>query len=234
MSTPDKPEPIVLFDLPSKEPCSTWSFNPWKTRLLLNYKGLDYRTDVPNPPDPHSETPYTIPTIRLPNNNYIMDSRRIANALEALYPEPPLHLDSPVLASLETIIPRIIQALAPLFMPRVAYRLLPERSSAYFVETRSKWYGDLLELEKEKGGDVAWRATEEDLKEITRMLKEKPEGPFFLGKVSYADFVWGSVLIFVKRCGEDALEGLLKTTGDESVHLALLEGLKPWTERNDH
>jgi len=60
---------IVLFDLASRPPRSTWSLNPWKSnsparldhrqepvqdeltrsyhvaRLLLNYKGLNYRTE---------------------------------------------------------------------------------------------------------------------------------------------------------------------------------------------
>ncbi|KAL2159360.1 hypothetical protein VTH06DRAFT_2363 [Thermothelomyces fergusii] len=39
------PEQYVLFDLPSKDPCRCWSLNPWKTRMLLNFKGVDYRTE---------------------------------------------------------------------------------------------------------------------------------------------------------------------------------------------
>lgn len=56
----DKQEQIVLYDLASKPPQKCWSLNPWKSmfcssvrgsvwssiaRFLLNYKGLDYRTE---------------------------------------------------------------------------------------------------------------------------------------------------------------------------------------------
>lgn len=36
---------VTLYDLPSRDPCSTWSMNPWKTRLLLNYKKIEYNTE---------------------------------------------------------------------------------------------------------------------------------------------------------------------------------------------
>lgn len=42
---------LVLFDLPSKDRCHCWSLNPWKTRLLFNYKGLDYTTEWVEYPD---------------------------------------------------------------------------------------------------------------------------------------------------------------------------------------
>ena len=66
---------ITLFDLRSKEPNRTWSLNPWKSehalivtengtpllivlriaRLVLNFKGLDYKTEwVKYTPAPHT------------------------------------------------------------------------------------------------------------------------------------------------------------------------------------
>lgn len=44
-------EQVVLYDLPSREPCKCWSLNPWKTRLLLNFKGIDYMTEWTEYPD---------------------------------------------------------------------------------------------------------------------------------------------------------------------------------------
>ena len=35
---------IVLYDLKNKHN-KCWSLNPWKTRLILNLKGLKYRTE---------------------------------------------------------------------------------------------------------------------------------------------------------------------------------------------
>ncbi|KAH7153819.1 hypothetical protein DER46DRAFT_611994 [Fusarium sp. MPI-SDFR-AT-0072] len=36
---------ITFFDIPSRSPQVCWSMNTWRTRLLLNYKGLDYKTE---------------------------------------------------------------------------------------------------------------------------------------------------------------------------------------------
>jgi len=59
-------DPIVLYDLPSKGRRSCWSLNPWKSkvislyeevtnstqaRMLLNYKGLHYKTEWVEYPD---------------------------------------------------------------------------------------------------------------------------------------------------------------------------------------
>jgi len=38
-------EEILLYDLACRGRCASWSFNAWKTRLVLNYKGLAYRTE---------------------------------------------------------------------------------------------------------------------------------------------------------------------------------------------
>lgn len=42
---------VTLYDLPSKDPCRTWSLNPWKTRLILNYKEIEYDTEWTEYPD---------------------------------------------------------------------------------------------------------------------------------------------------------------------------------------
>ena len=61
-------KPIILYDLPSQKPLAAWSLNPWKSthhlsdpafiradqtaaRLLLNYKGLNYKTAWTEYPD---------------------------------------------------------------------------------------------------------------------------------------------------------------------------------------
>ncbi|PSN72789.1 hypothetical protein BS50DRAFT_568392 [Corynespora cassiicola Philippines] len=42
---------VILYDIPSKEPKTCWSLNPWKPRLILNYKGIDYKTEWVEYPD---------------------------------------------------------------------------------------------------------------------------------------------------------------------------------------
>ncbi|RYP53971.1 hypothetical protein DL768_001121 [Monosporascus sp. mg162] len=235
---------IVLFDLPSKAPLKTWSLNPWKTRFALNYKGVDYKTDwleYPNiKPRLEKHLPgrelYTIPTVIMPNGDYITDSFEIADALEKAFPAPSLHLDSPYVKTLKAVMPDIMAALIGVYVPLVPERLLNEASRPYWYETREAKVGMPLDrLAREKGGEEAWKAAEPHLRKATALLGENADGPFFMGKeVSFADFIWAGFLIFFRRIGDDVFQKLLDATGNRDLHLKLLEGVKPWSERDDH
>ncbi|KAI1445988.1 putative glutathione S-transferase [Annulohypoxylon stygium] len=234
---------IVLFDLPSKPPNKTWSPNPWKTRLALNYKGLPYKTEWVEYPDikpkfqdhlPKVDV-YTIPTVIMPDGKWIMDSLEIAKALEEKYPEPSLHLDSPYLAKVFEQLGNLRDPTMPVFIPGVLFNVLNEASQEYFRTTREKAVGKTMEEFAKEGGPAAWEAAAPFVQKVTALLKENPEGPFFEGKtVGFADFVWGGWLLFMKAISEDAIAGALKASGEPEVHLKLLDGLKPWTERDDH
>lgn len=234
---------IVLLDLASKDGNKCWSLNPWKTRLVLNFKGLDYETEFLEYPnlktriEPHiSASAYTSPTIRYTDGKYIMDSKAIVEVIEKDHPEPSLHLDSPYLSKLEELLPQIMPALQPNYIPVIPKRLLNEASVPYWNETREAKIGmPLDEFEKTKGGDPSFSQAEPLLKQVTELLKENPYGPFFTGKtVSYADFVWAGFLIFWRRIGEDKFSELLKRTGDAKVHEDLLKAVEPWSKRDDH
>ncbi|KAJ4146500.1 hypothetical protein NW754_001965 [Fusarium falciforme] len=235
----------VLFDLPSKSPRAAWSLNPWKTRFLLNFKGIDYKTEWLEYPnikptlEPHvsaneSTGTWTIPTVKFPDGTYLMDSRKIVERVEKEHPEPSIHLDSPTLAKLEEIMPRIMGPLRPIYFTTVPERLLNEESVPYWHETRSKLAGmPLDQLNKEKGGQVAWDAAKPIIAEVEALLKENSEGPFFLGKTpSYADFVWAGFLIFLQR--NQVIDDLYNVSGDSQLHKDLLEATAPWHKRNDH
>lgn len=234
---------ITFFDLASNDGNKCWSLNPWKTRFVLNFKGLDYETvfleypDVKTRLEPHiSAEAYTIPTIQYTDGSYIMDSKAIAQAIEKGTAEPSLHLDAPYLATLEEIMTKLMPALQPIYIPAIPKRLLNEASVPYWYRTREAKLGMKLdELEKTKGGDPSWTAAEPLLKKVTELLKENPYGPFFSGKtVSYADFVWAGFLIFGRRIGDDMFSELLKRTGDAKVHEDLLKAVEPWSKRDDH
>ncbi|KAL1839244.1 hypothetical protein VTJ49DRAFT_1722 [Mycothermus thermophilus] len=240
-------EPIILFDIPSREPRRCWTLNPWKTRMLLNFKGLDYRTEwleypeihprlephLPPNPGPNA-VPYTIPTIRLPSGEYVMDSRVIAERIEALYPTPSARLDSAALARLYDLMPRLMAAIRPIFSVRVPKYILSEASQEYWYRTRGERVGMPVEEFAAKNPEKeCWDRADEVVKEVTGMLTEGG-GPFFLGEeVSYADFVWGGLLIFLKRQGEEEVYGeLLRRSGDGEVHERFLKALEPWTKRD--
>ncbi|KAH6633921.1 hypothetical protein B0J18DRAFT_414743 [Chaetomium sp. MPI-SDFR-AT-0129] len=238
---------IVLFDIPSREPRTCWSLNPWKTRILLNYKGLDYRTEWLEYPDirprlePHlppneGNMKYTIPTIQLPSGEYITDSAKIADAIEAAHPSPPVHLDSPILPKIYDIAARVRTPILGLYATGVPEYILAEASKPYWYETRAKFIGKPVEqLKAEMDVDAAWAEAGATVQEATTLLKENGDGPFFLGKeISYADFVWAGFLLFSKRARPGLLDDILARSGDAEAHLALLKALEPWTERDGH
>ncbi|KAI4182504.1 MAG: hypothetical protein LQ346_006567 [Caloplaca aetnensis] len=184
-------EEITLFDLPSKPPNKAWSFNPWKTRLILNYKKLPYRTHWLEFPDiaPHLKSlgippnaqgkPYTVPTIHFPSTDahpvdeYIMDSKAIAIALEKAYPDPPLHLDAPQLAKAEELRGQAIGALMGPFAGK-GLALLNERSKEYMATANLAGFAH---------GEEAWDGATPVLEAIGALLKEKG-GPFVLGETA--------------------------------------------------
>lgn len=164
-----------------------------------------------------------------------MDSLEIAKALEEKYPEPSLHLDSPYLAKVFEQLGNLRDPTMPVFIPGVLFNVLNEASQEYFRTTREKAVGKTMEEFAKEGGPAAWEAAAPFVQKVTALLKENPEGPFFEGKtVGFADFVWGGWLLFMKAISEDAIAGALKASGEPEVHLKLLDGLKPWTERDDH
>ncbi|KAL1844944.1 hypothetical protein VTK73DRAFT_1457 [Phialemonium thermophilum] len=257
-------EPITLFDFASKPPCTAWNRHSLKTRLVLNYKGLDYKTEwqteypdiqrkfqpqcvsLPSrkrstqltrarslPPNEQG-VPYTMPVVRLGDGTWIKDSAQIARALEARHPSPPLHLDSPYRARAEQLAGQITKAVVPLCYARIPVSILNEPSVEYWYTTRRQRLGMTVDEYEKTAGAAAYANAEPHLQQMTELLREK-EGPFVLGsEVSYADFEWVAVLEFFRRVDEGVFEEVLKRTGDEAVHRALLEACAPWLKRNDH
>lgn len=173
--------------------------------------------------------PYSIPTIISPDGTYIMDSRKITEYIEAQSPLPSLHLDSVYVEKVERLWSQYMGAIMPIFLPRVPKRVLNQESQEYWYRTREEWLGmSLDQLEKERGGEKAWNAAEPILREVTALLKET-EGPFFSGDTaSYADLVWGSIILFNQALGQDVFDEALKRSGDAQVHLDLLKAVQLW------
>lgn len=243
MASSDK---IVLYDLLSRDPCRSWSLNPWKTRLLLNYKGIPYSTQwlqypditptlkpfVP-PNEPGALAPYTIPAVRLPDGQHIMDSFAIALHLEKLYPSPSLQVDSPCVSKVTELIAKIMTALRPVYIPAEPRELLTPPSAEFFTRSREERVGmPLPEFEKsEQGGENAWKAAEPHLKELAAMYREDGNGPFLLGKdVAYADFVVVAWVKMFDRLGK--LEHVTRWGGDEFATLYVSS--QKWLQRDDH
>ena len=162
-----------------------------------------------------------------------MDSSKIVTELEKRYPDPPLHLDSPILAEIEEIRKTMALPLSPILMPRIPRSILNQASVNYFNETRSKRLGmPLDEFEKsEKGGEAAYRNAEPVLRKIAELLRQNG-GPFFMGRdVSYSDFIVVGFFRFLHRLGNDVFERVMDI---DNSFPRLYNACQPWLERDDH
>lgn len=236
----------TLFDIPTKSPQVCWSMNTWRTRLLLNYKGLDYKTEwveYPNisvrlgqhvPPN-EGGPPFTLPAIQTPSGSYVMDSYKIADLLEEQYPEPSLPLNTPTQSRFRDIMIELMSQLRPIYIPRIAQRVLGSESLDFFIASRQNDVGMPLDEYEKQQGPGAFERAEPFMRQLTALLNEtSSSGPFFLGEsVSYTDFMWAAILLCFKCIGDDMYEGVLKISGDAEAHAKLLDALSAWTARNN-
>ncbi|KAL6703278.1 hypothetical protein ACN47E_010066 [Coniothyrium glycines] len=239
------PSKVVLYDLPSVQG-TAWSLNPWKTRMILNYKGIDYQTDwveypdlapkfeswgiPPNPKDaPGYFADYSSPAIKYDDGTLAMDSWPIALELEKRYPSPSLHLDNPIVLHMRD---HTALMMRPIFN-RLAARIpliLPERSAEYFHETREKIFGKSVEQLEAEAKESDWASILDEVKRTGDLLR-KNDGPFFLGEtVSYADFIFVSMLQFFKRINNDVFERFIAL---DPAFPKVFEACKPWLAKED-
>ncbi|UKZ79680.1 hypothetical protein TrVFT333_007440 [Trichoderma virens FT-333] len=242
-------EELVLFDLPSKDEAGNraWSGNTWKARIVLNYKNIPYRTrwiEYPDlapifasygiPPNPAStkDFAYTVPVVKFPNGDYLMQSYAIAQKLEELWPEPSLRLDSDSYHKAVAVLSKIDSALAAETRPRVPRNILNPASIEYFERTRSERFGmSLTDLSKsDKAGDNAWAAAEPGLQALKALLTENSSGPYIDGdRVSYGDLVLASSYVFMEMLDKDMIKRFLGYDDSIQKHY---DACKKWLERS--
>ncbi|KAH8674336.1 hypothetical protein BX600DRAFT_457442 [Xylariales sp. PMI_506] len=239
---------ITLYDFGQREkPNRSWSYNAWKTRLVLNYKGIPYTTAWVNSDNlgptlksigvnPHQSAggfEYTIPTIKLVDMPALMGSAVIAAELDALYPSPSLNIDTELEAEASQVINMAARALFPIYMPRLTRELVEESAVEVFTKRREKIFGvTFVEWEKTKGGELAWKAAEPGFAAMKQLLnkRKQDDGPFILGsQVSYADFCLVALFHAFKRAGDDLFDRLI---GWDPCFRVLYEACEPWFEND--
>lgn len=192
-----------------------------EARLALNYKGISYDTQwveypdiaplfksfgiAPNPPD-SGNVPYAIPAVRLADGRYVMDSVKIAEALDEQQPLPSLHLTSPRVGQVQKAVKLANEALAPISKPRVPVMLLNSGSLDYFHRTRSKRYGMSLEelARSDLAGEGVWAGAADGLALMRDVLAEDKAGPYVMGQdPGFADFVLAGFWKFMQLLDHD-------------------------------
>lgn len=214
--------------------------------MILNYKRIPYTTQwveypdlaptlqslglPPNSPDaPGYYADYSSPAIRYADGSHAMDSWPIAHELDKQYPEPSLHLDDAIVVQVRDLTGVFTTPLRAHIIPRVPW-LLPERSAAYFYETRKARFGKSLQDVASEAGEANWEEARAPAKKMGDLLRQHG-GPFFLGNtVSYADFIFVSALHFFKRVDEAIFARVM---GLDPAFEKVYAASKAWLARDD-
>lgn len=172
----------------------------------------------------------------MPDGSYIMNSRKIADALEHLKAEPSLRLDSDYVDKVQSIVGDLWEALGPIAIPRVPAAFLLPASAEYFERTREKRLGmSLSELAKsDKAGEVAWTDAKPAALEMKKVLLEH-DGPYVLGNgASYADLIFAGFWHMMTGLSKegDIVQRLSKECGG-GVFDSHFAACRNWFERDD-
>jgi glutathione S-transferase len=241
-------KPMEKYFDPANHLNSQLANNYIQARAALNFKKIPYKTSWVEYPDMASQfksyglaptaekspSGYSCPMVRFPDGSYIMDSRKIADALEELQPEPSLKLDSGYVERVQKAVLDIGAALTPIMIPRVPEMLLTPASAEYFFRTRKERFGmSLPELAaSEKAGEAAWEKAAPAVKELVGILKEHEGGPFVLGsEASYADLIVAGYWAMAKRLDQGDVFG--RAMGLDDVFPKHWEACQKFLERDD-
>ncbi|EUC65050.1 glutathione S-transferase, partial [Rhizoctonia solani AG-3 Rhs1AP] len=217
-----KENPIIFYDLVGANGKS-WSPNPYKTRLSLNYKGIPYRTEYIAFPDIEPKmkelglAPFssTFPHYTLPGKSSVALCLMIAIYLDKTYPAPQYpaifapgtagfqHMLIPARSTAGASLHPLIH---PLIHPQIP-RILDPRSVEYVRRTRGARLNPLSEDE----AAAKWKAARDNLTGLAQSLAFNDEtgavGPFMMGdRVSFADFALAGVFYWIRNVeGPDSI-----------------------------
>jgi len=220
---------ITFYDLAAKDSIKTWSPNPWKTRYVLNYKGLTYKTVPIEYPDLEPEfkklgippngtkgdgSPlYTSPSlIDDATNTKLSDSYKIAEYLDKAYPDSPKVIPPGTEALQAAFYDQFWQVISPiwvLYLPRLPVVVLNPKSAGYFTTTRTAFFGKPLADVEPKGAESTegWKKVQAAFDTIHGWYS-KSNGPYLMGeKPTFGDFAVAGLLHGLKVCfGENSAE----------------------------
>ncbi|CAE6530460.1 unnamed protein product [Rhizoctonia solani] len=234
-----KDNPIIFYDLVAADG-SSWSPNPYKTRLTLNYKGLPYRVEYIAFPDiepklkelgvaPISDTHprYTLPAIADPSHDpngkptYVLDSFKIAVYLDEKYPAPEYPaIFTPGTRSLQHLLvthyyPILSANIVPILLSKTL-QILDPRS----VEHMCHHWGDHRKPLPDDVVAQKWAEARKNFADLHNSVEFNDgtidAGPFIAGKVvSFVDFALGGLFYWISNVEGDSpyLQRILEWQG---------------------
>ena len=164
-----------------------------------------------------------------------MDSLEIAHKLEALSPQPPLHLETGLHEEAQKAMGQAFGQLLPYFMPKLARSVIVDEDIDWFHADRSARFGmPLDDWEAQSGGDEAWEAAKPGFQRMAEVLTthKRDEGPFIMGSTPcYGDFIFVAGIQMFRVVSEEAFE---RVVGHDLALRKVYEASKQWVERDDH
>ncbi|KAK6533503.1 hypothetical protein TWF694_002442 [Orbilia ellipsospora] len=226
-------EPIIFYDIASGPPVRTYAPNPWKTRLALNFKRVDYKTSWTDltqvastrkalgvPPCRkfwHDGTDfYTLPVISDPSTGTLVgDSFEIAEYLDKTYPNNPTLIPPGTLSlhkALNGYVDQLFTSHVSVCVGKMPFN--PET----FETTKIEWckragvntWEEMLQTSEGENRKKIFASLEkalgpEPLDGLCKAFLKQDEGPFLEGsKPMYADFIIGAWLMMFMRCLPEA------------------------------
>ncbi|KAG8928415.1 hypothetical protein FRC02_006935, partial [Tulasnella sp. 418] len=222
--------PIILYDIPSTNETKAFSPNTWRTRLVLNYKGISYETKWLSYPDvrptlieigitpvnfrPDGTPMYTCPsiTVQSPSESkfHLTDSAPIAEYLDANFAGPKVFPPGSKAAQ-HLFITHLQQHLLPNLGPLMiglTPKILDSRSNEYYEPSRAGFYGcdlkDLWPAGPER--EARWQTVQKDFDALATIYDKNEEGGgiYFMGSgPTYADMALVSILLWTKEMHTD-------------------------------
>ncbi|KAG8954440.1 hypothetical protein FRC04_011767 [Tulasnella sp. 424] len=219
--------PLILYDIKSKGPPGGmgWSPNVWKTRFVLNYKQIPYKTvwvslpDIeptlkplgfdPTPSVINGKEWFTLPVISDPSPEpggeptLVVDSQVIAEYLDSKYPQRPI-LPEGTKAFQAMFVGWVRTNTLPHLIPLVAPQIVPildDPGAEYYIRTREEMFGRKLTemgIGEERAKSLA--ALEKVLATLDGHISLNGGGDFLMGSTpSFADFILCASFMWMKR-----------------------------------
>ncbi|KAJ6530937.1 hypothetical protein DFH09DRAFT_994320 [Mycena vulgaris] len=227
---------IVFYDIPSTFPNKAWSFNTWKTRYALNYKGIPYKTvwleypeiepfskeigAAPTRKKPDGRPHYTLPMIHDPSTGAVVsDSTKIAVYLDVTYPDTPPLMPAGTVGlhrAFEDAVNPLLSSVFPYAVPGTNTKLNPV-SEAYFRRTREALWGKTLEDLVPTGAEhvAGWVKLNEGFGKLDEWIRANGDGSAYLmgDAPCYADMVIAGYVIWIKLVIPDRWEEIKEWHG---------------------
>ena len=196
----DEAMTMILYELVGADAARPFSPHCWKARMALAHKGLDFRTaPVPFTAVPAVENGFaTIVPVLRDGEHRVADSFRIAEYLDAAYPDAPTLFGGEGGRALSRFVEswsqRTIHPFISTSRPLLdIHDSLAEPDRVYFRRSREKHFGKPLEAVvvgyEERLGDFLDR-----LKPLRALLEGRPfiggETPLFADYIVFGAFQW--------------------------------------------